>query len=56
MKDQTIRRSLRGAIYTRVSTEQGLETGLQFARCSAGGVRGLCPRAQSEGDKSGVVA
>jgi site-specific DNA recombinase len=25
MKDQTIRRSLRGAIYTRVSTEQGLE-------------------------------
>src|ERR1700726_3385295 len=25
MKDQTIRRSLRGAIYTRVSTDQGLE-------------------------------
>jgi site-specific DNA recombinase len=25
MKDQTIRRSLRSAIYTRVSTEQGLE-------------------------------
>src|SRR5271156_1367113 len=25
MKDRTIRRSLRGAIYTRVSTEQGLE-------------------------------
>src|ERR1700691_82687 len=25
MKDQAIRRSLRGAIYTRVSTEQGLE-------------------------------
>ena len=25
MKDQTIRRSLRGANYTRVSTEQGLE-------------------------------
>ena len=25
MKDQTTRRSLRGAIYTRVSTEQGLE-------------------------------
>jgi site-specific DNA recombinase len=25
VKDQTIRRSLRGAIYTRVSTEQGLE-------------------------------
>ena len=25
MKDQTIRRSLRGPIYTRVSTEQGLE-------------------------------
>jgi site-specific DNA recombinase len=25
MKDQTIRRSLRGSIYTRVSTEQGLE-------------------------------
>ena len=25
MKDQTIRRSLRCAIYTRVSTEQGLE-------------------------------
>jgi DNA invertase Pin-like site-specific DNA recombinase len=25
MKDQTIRRSVRGAIYTRVSTEQGLE-------------------------------
>ena len=25
MKDQTIRRSLRGAIYARVSTEQGLE-------------------------------
>ena len=25
MKDQTIRRSLRGAIYTRVSTEQGLD-------------------------------
>ena len=25
MKDQTTRRSLRSAIYTRVSTEQGLE-------------------------------
>ena len=25
MKDLTIRRSLRGAIYTRVSTDQGLE-------------------------------
>ena len=25
MKDQTTRRSLRGAIYTRVSTDQGLE-------------------------------
>jgi site-specific DNA recombinase len=25
MKDQTIRRSLRGAIYARVSTDQGLE-------------------------------
>src|ERR1700735_4929350 len=25
MKDQTTKRSLRGAIYTRVSTEQGLE-------------------------------
>jgi site-specific DNA recombinase len=25
MRDQTTRRSLRGAIYTRVSTEQGLE-------------------------------
>ena len=25
MKDETTRRSLRGAIYTRVSTEQGLE-------------------------------
>ena len=25
MKDQTIRRSLRGAIYTRMSTDQGLE-------------------------------
>jgi len=41
MKDQTIRRSLRGAIYTRVSTEQGLEQDFNSLDAPAGGVRGL---------------
>ena len=41
MKDQTIRRSLRAAIYTRVSTEQGLEQDFNSLDAQRGGVRGL---------------
>src|ERR1700732_2855065 len=32
--------TVRCAIYTRKSSDEGLE-GIQFSRCSAGGVRGL---------------
>ena len=33
--------TVRCAIYTRKSSDEGLEAGIQFSRCSAGGVRGL---------------
>ena len=41
MKDQMMKRSLRCAIYTRVSTEQGLEQDFNSLDASAGGMRRL---------------